>query len=140
MYKLEIYPDEALVVCVCSGEIEVKELQKASLELANHTDYARHYDGVIDLKSAKAALTPRQLQAFCQALVDRNGCRGSWCLISNSPMETAMAMIFAHALRERHPVGVFSTIKAASEYLNKDLSHHLSEYVRERRMASPMLL
>lgn len=139
MYKLDIYPDEALVVCVCSGEIEIEELQRASLELANHMDYAGHYDGVVDLKSAKAALTPRQLQAFCQALVDRNGCRGSWCLISNSPMETAMAMIFAHALRERHPVGVFSTIKAASEYLKKDLSHHLNEHIGKRRVGAYML-
>lgn len=126
MYKLDIYPEDALVTIVFSGPIKTEEIGMAILEMAKHSDYARHFNGISDCRLAESKITENELYRFNQRAKKTRITHGAWCLLVDRPLETAMAMIFAHALNEKQAIGVFSTVKAASEYLEKDLSHCLN--------------
>ncbi|MES0370880.1 MAG: hypothetical protein ABUK11_01240 [Mariprofundaceae bacterium] len=126
MYKLDIYPEEALVVLMFSGQLEIEEIETAIHEMASHSDYIKHFDGVSDCRSAKVMFSEKQLHQFNRKAKENGIARGVWCLLVDRPLETAMAMIYAHEIKENHPVAVFSTVKAASEYLNKDINYYLS--------------
>lgn len=133
MYKLDVYPEHELVVCAYSEQVTIDEIKAAITELANHPHYARHFDCVCDYRFAHAVFHEPELHQFIKSLKEQDIARGTWALLAGQPLETAMVMIFANTLKERHPVDVFSTIDAASRYLKKDLTPYLKDiYVTHR--------
>jgi len=134
MHQLAIYPEESLVVCVFSGQITISEIEETAKIMLSHPDFDIHLNGISDFRQAQVTFTRSELEYFNRAAIETPFTRGSWCLLADSPIETAMALIYANELKETHPVGVFSTIKGASNFLNKDLSQYLNESYRSRNI------
>lgn len=136
MHQLEIHPDDALIICHFSGHITIDEIEEATDELTALPDYSAELDGVSDFRHAQVTFTREELARFIRSSVENPVTRSSWCILADSPMETAMALIFASEMKKIHPVDVFSTVEGASDFLKKDLSDRLSENYRSRRTFS----
>lgn len=140
MYKLNIYPNESLAVCVYTGDVSVHEIEATSIEIASHPEYQDTLSIVSDFRQARVMYSKSELHRLSEGMAKSPLTVSSWCLLADSPAETAMALIFSHDLRDVHPVGVFCTIEAASEFVRRDLSRYLSENHRIRRALSPVFL
>lgn len=126
MHKVQIYPEQSLVVTHFSGPVTIEEIKKANLEIAKNPNYSKLFDGVSDFRFAQADFADYELLEFRKSAVKSDFNRGAWCLLASSPIETAMSMIFANKV-QNHPIKVFSTVNAASAYLHKDLKPLLDQ-------------
>lgn len=120
MHKIHIYPQQSLVITHFSGSITIEEVKKTNMEIAKDPRYSKQFDGVCDFRSAHADFTDMELLGFRELALKSNFNSGNWCLLVSTPIETAMAMIFANKAGKNN-IKVFSTVEAASEYLCKDL-------------------
>jgi len=134
VYEINVYPEESLVVCVYSGDFLVDEIGETMEIVASHPAYHDAMNIVSDFRKAAVRYTKNELHHLSARLTRSPVTASSWCLLADSPAETAMALIFAHDLREVHPVGVFCTVKAASEFIRRDLSPHLNDHHIIRRL------
>ncbi len=126
MHKIKVYPELSLVVTVFSGSISIEEIKAANLEIARNPDFNKYFDGVSDFRSAQACFTEHELFEFRSSAIRSDFTRGVWCILTSSPLETAMSMIFANKM-QKYIVKIFSTVEAASTYLQKDLQPMLNQ-------------
>lgn len=133
LHQINIHSHDSLIICSYSGQITIDEIEHATEEMVNRPEFSKAHDGVSDFRQAKVLFTRNELERFNAKAIENSFSTGSWCILADSPMETAMALIYAHEMKEVHPVEVFSTVQGASDFLKKDLSRYLSENYRRRR-------
>ena len=126
MHKVDVYPEQSLVVAVFSGPVTIEEIKQANIETAKDTKFEKHFDGVTDFRLAEASFTDLQLLRFRESALKSDFTRGIWCILASKPLETAMSMIFANKT-QKNQIKVFSTVEAASAYLNRNLQHLLAQ-------------
>jgi len=134
MHKVEIYPEQSLVVAVFSGLVTIEEIKQANIETAKDPKFKKNFDGVTDFRFAKASFTDQQLLQFRESALKSDFTRGIWCILASRPLETAMSLIFANKVQKNH-IKVFSTVEAASAFLNRDLRHLLAQSPSTARSA-----
>jgi len=126
MHKIDIYPEQSLVVSVFSGSVTIEEIKMANMKIARNSNFDKRFDGISDFRFAQANFTDNELREFRNSALKSDFTKGRWCLLVSTPLETAMSMIFANKI-VKQSVRVFSTVNAASEYLGQDLAPLLSK-------------
>jgi len=100
---------------------------EATQDMVAHPQFSTEFDGVADYRDAKVRFTAAELAGLTQSVKDRDMAHGTWCLLASGPLETAMMNLFQRNLKALHPIAIFSTVAAASNHLNRDLSAYLVE-------------
>lgn len=127
MKTLTILPEQKLILLVYHGDVTIQDVIEATRELVAHPHFSNEFDGVADYREAKVKFTAEELAGLTQSVKDQDMAHGTWCLLADGPLETAMMNLFKRNLRDLHPILVFSTVAAASKLLHRNLSDHLPE-------------
>ncbi|OGG96059.1 MAG: hypothetical protein A2508_03040 [Candidatus Lambdaproteobacteria bacterium RIFOXYD12_FULL_49_8] len=125
MIKVDIYPKERLIVAIYNGDIRMADAIEATGNMIVDPNFSPEFDGVIDYRQAELLFSVQEIIDFSDAAAKSKITGGRWCTIVSRPQETALLSIFKNHLKDQHPVELFCTINAASEYLGRDLSKYL---------------
>jgi len=126
-HQLNIYQHEKLIVVVFEGDISIEELKSARLEMINHPDYHESFNGVYDFRKAVKKYRQESLFSFSDTIVKEDKTKGKWCSLNKTPVETGLSELLKNKVKARHPFESFSTVLAASEFLQIRLQKYLKE-------------
>ena len=126
MVEFDIYPNEHLVVAYYEGRITFADVVEVTGRMIVDPRYQQEFDGVSDYRNGEINFTVKEVIAFSDAAAQNKIASGRWCILVSRPQETALLSLFKSHLKAQHPVELFCTINAASEYLGRDLSKYLA--------------
>ncbi len=124
-HSINIYPELKLTSVVFEGDITIEELLEAENDIQNHCDFKLDFNGVYDFRNSKKLFEPKDLDKLKNKSAHFNPNKGKWCSLNSAPFETALSSLFQNKRIEVHPFEVFSSVEAASEFLDIDLSNIL---------------
>jgi hypothetical protein len=122
MYDIRILKTIRTVLLDFEGDISFDEFVSCFEEANAHPDYSPEFDGVADLRKARLTLDDQEAEALAAFVVSGELSSGRWAILTASPHETALSILYEQAASEQHAAQVFSTVQAASAYLEVDLS------------------
>ena len=125
MYQFRIVPEENLIVLQFSGEVLWEEVGRYYGELVKDPNYHQELMGVCDLRGAELMFTPEESKMLARISREQQLTRGRWAFIADTPSGTALAMIFGKEIGDFHESQFFSSVDAASDFLDRDLSRYL---------------
>lgn len=119
---ITILPQERLIVVVVRGPVDRDRFHTAMYQLWNHPDYPSSKLFLFDISQADLLFTPAQIQALKQE-VRRNpqAFKGRGAMVTHTPMQTALGMIYNQHLPQGLEAEIFSTWEAACDFLGVSL-------------------
>nr|CRH06845.1 protein of unknown function [Candidatus Magnetococcus massalia] len=129
MIEYMVKPELQLVIAEFIGDIPFDELLYWHLELAARDDYQAHYFGLADMRRANMLATPQEVAELDALNEEQQIVTGRWAVLVATPREAAMAAHYENLKGSKHPMRYFSTLQAAAEYLEFDLTGYLPEEV-----------
>lgn len=126
MINYEICPDQELVVVSITGALDQESALASIVELRADSRYKSSFKGVCDFRSANTVFTLTELQLIVAVIEELPGKSLSmWALLVTAPRLTALANLYAELGKHLHQVKEFSTVKAAGDWLDRNLSAFL---------------
>jgi len=123
MNKVTIRHDKRLVVTRFEGPIDYLDVMQWMDQSLQDDSFSRDYDGIVDLRAASfKSVRAEKAELLAFYMIENDFTRGKWVVLVAAPMETALAVIYGDLAARQHPIEIFSTLRAASVFLNKDLS------------------
>jgi hypothetical protein len=122
MYEVKIYPELALSAITFQGLVDFELVQKSIEELGAHPDFSPDYRGVVDHRKSDIRMSPSEVRQVASMVQSTDTTRGRWAMLVDTPQVTALGTIYVEAIQGQHEETLFSTIEAASNYLEIDLS------------------
>jgi len=117
-----VFKDPAVVVVVVRGKISAADYADAAEKLWSHPEYAPDFPMLIDISQMEPQFSPRELLEMIRfTRANPQSLRGRGALITRTPIQTALALIYNTKLADRVGGGVFSTWDAACDHLGVDL-------------------
>lgn len=126
-HQFNIFPRKRLVAAVFEGDVSAEDMLEIRKQIIRHHDYEDDLRGVFDFRKARKIYHWDELEALSSDAKKNSPCRGKWCSINSTPKETAYSELFKLQITSTHPFENFSTVKAASQFLNTDLSEYLDK-------------
>jgi len=116
----------ALVVTRFEGAVDFDDVMSWLAALPDHPDFQSSDAVVVDMR----AITLKQTRAekaeeLARFMVSSRLSTGRWAVLVTGPIATALTVLYQNIAATQHPIGVFSTLKAAGEFLGQDLSTDL---------------
>lgn len=116
-------PEMKLLIKTLEGRATADDVIRSmdeELEIGlGHTDLSK----IIDMREADLDMTPSEVKRITgwyaeHGLASREA---AIAVITSTPLPTALAMVYSHALARVRPAATFSTPRAAIEWLGLDL-------------------
>jgi hypothetical protein len=126
-YILKIYPNDSLVIVIYQGKITLDELNETRSKIITHPDYSNDFNGVFDFRKATKIISTKDLQTLSETINNQKPAKGKWCSLNSTPYESALTEILKRKIDKTHPFEVFSSVEAASKYLDTPLSNYFNE-------------
>ncbi|MFA6962535.1 MAG: hypothetical protein WC205_17395 [Opitutaceae bacterium] len=121
-YGHAIDPDRRFIFQVYEGHFSLEQVIACTQRLWADPAYCKSYHGIIDISRMCVSHDIAQVRTYISFLQqDPHTSNVRWATITSSPWLTACAMIYRTAMAERHPIEVFSTWSAATDYLHLNL-------------------
>lgn len=121
MIHYKIDNKNKLVVAKLAGDVTFKELLDWHFELAAREEYEPSYSGIACMRDANMQVSMENLQELVEINRENNLVSGRWVCLVDTPMETALAMLYKSEKSDSHPMEVYSSTGAASAYLQHDV-------------------
>jgi hypothetical protein len=116
-----VHPQERLAVVQWFGQATFNDVVEWIDEVMAHPEFSIDFDGIVDLRKADLSLmTPTDVTAIAQIMIDRKLTRGAWVHLVSKAKETALSMVYSRSVGAGYRMQVFSTLESAAEYLGRD--------------------
>ncbi len=109
------------------GELRYRALEHFLRHIRARPEYRPDMNGVVDMRNAFFLLSPEEVEQFADLSAAIGFTSERWAYISDSPMGTALGMLYRERIADTHEGEVFSTPLGAAEYLCMDLHEYLPE-------------
>jgi len=105
-----------------NGSISADELFHSAADLRSDPNFKNEYARLVCMGNSEIAIPSTQRlqfhKSFAKQFTDRIG---NIAIVSTNPVEVANGMIFRSQVHEEHKVMIFSTKKAALEWLRRPI-------------------
>jgi hypothetical protein len=128
--KLQIFPDEKLVLESISGEVTLGAMIQKTKALFENPDYNPSFVGVIDFRRGITHMSKVELLGFANLINDSEQFgHAPWAILADDPMVVALSQIFQLRVKNPENIGVFTTVREAAKYVQRPkLIEYLDEY------------
>jgi hypothetical protein len=128
--KVQILPDEKLVLESISGEITLGEMIQKTKALFENPDYDASFVGVVDLRKGLAHMSKIELLGFANLINDSEQFgHAPWAILADDPMVVALSQIFQIRVKNPENIGVFATVREAAKFVQRpSLIQYLEDY------------
>jgi hypothetical protein len=127
--EFQVVPTKSLIVIQVSGEVRYRDLSGILDQIQGHPDYSPRMNGVVDLREAYVLMSPEEVEQLAQRTTQLGFSSERWAYLTDSPLATALSILYREHIAEVHEGEVFSTVAAASEYLGINLHPYLAETI-----------
>jgi hypothetical protein len=128
-YTYQIIPEHQLVIEKITGEVTVEGLAQKTQTVFSDPQYVPTYNGIMDLRKATSAMTKVELYGFA-SLISQTEMFGQskWAIVADDPIVVALSTIFQQRIPDQTTIGIFCTIEAAADFINKpEVLNYLSD-------------
>jgi hypothetical protein len=114
----KILPERRLIMASFTGTIEYKEVLQWFDEVRTHPDFSQEFPGLLDLRKAAFGMMAsskmvEKARALAEYMIKVNFTKAKWAILTDTPMETSLMMVYSKDASQRHPIEIFSTVEAA---------------------------
>ena len=115
-----------LVVDFVRGEVTVESLSRKFSALFRNPEYDHSMRGLCDLRHAYPRMKREDFERWTRELGNQTGFgRNRWAIVTDDPLLTAFAELFARRVGSDHQIRVFSTVEAAEDFVEIPLAEAL---------------
>ena len=133
--NFKIYPEKWLIASRFTGTIIFEDVLQWFNKTKEHPDFSPKYQGVIDMRTAVFGDANREnpgkmvkkTYALAEYMKKIDFTKSKWALITDTPVETSLLMMYAKDASKKHPIKIFSTVEAVEEYLNLSIADVLKD-------------
>lgn len=125
MYEYRIITAQGVIVQILTGDILLKDLENLYYEIINDPLFSRDYSFVGDFRQAVITLSLDEIATVVDFIISHNISKGKTAILINRSLDTAKLMLIGEQLNPHYLLSVFSTIDAASSFLNIQLNNLL---------------
>ncbi|MCB1173452.1 MAG: hypothetical protein KDK39_07805 [Leptospiraceae bacterium] len=119
-YKYKIYPDRDLLVDILEGEISAADLQGIYTHEIGDPDFKHVKKCISNIENAVFSFPVQELKKFIEFMIEPNpDPEFRWAILAGAPTETAFAVLIQRDPYFSDKVGVFSTLKACTAFLDR---------------------
>ncbi len=116
----KIYSEMNLIVVRFTGPIDFQDIYDWVNEAYKSEEYSKAYDGIVDFRDAVFKQTrPKKILELVAHMLKLDFTKGTWGILVNSPMETALSLIYTQEAAQTHPVSIFSTVEGAAKFIGR---------------------
>lgn len=127
MINQHILADKHLIIVQLRGPVSFDQVVAQIHGMTQDPLYDPSMDGVLDLRKAEPQVSPEQAEELGSLAVQKGVARGRWAYVADSPLTTALAMLYRERTSMAHDSEIFSTIEAAARYIGQDISKYLHD-------------
>jgi len=128
MYDYRIYENEKIVILRFWDKVTYNDYRNCFLEAGRDPRFSHDFKGLADERRVKADVSPDEVKKLAELVASKGLSKGKWAVLVDAPVPTALAVLYEEVVKKQHPLGIFSTIKRASEYLDQDIEPLLKEF------------
>jgi len=128
MYDYRIYKNEKIIILRFWGKVNYNDYLNCFLEAGRDPEFSHNLKGLADERRVQASIRPDETRKLADFVASKGLSKGKWAVLVSDPVPTALAVIYEEVVKKQHPLGIFSTIRAASEYLECNLESLLGEF------------
>lgn len=109
---------EKMIYHFISGDCDIDDFENAANKLIGDENFDQQYNILNDLSRCRFKFRHENLDRFVQFFIEQFGSRtGKSAIVVESPVETAVASLFQKRVEETRKIHLFSTYKAAIDWL-----------------------
>ncbi|MDM8538932.1 hypothetical protein QUF70_19425, partial [Desulfobacterales bacterium HSG17] len=116
MYGYRIFKNEKIVILRFRDQVTYNDYLNCFLEAGRDLDFSHDFKGLVDERKINADICPEEMKKLADFVASKGLSKGKWAVLVSDPVPTALALIYEEVVSRQHPLGIFSTIKRASEY------------------------
>ncbi|QTA79866.1 Uncharacterized protein dnl_21480 [Desulfonema limicola] len=128
MYDYRIYEKEKIVILKFWGKVTYDDYMNCFLAAGSDSRFSHDFQGLVDERNIIPLISPDEMRQLGEFVASKGLSKGKWAVVVNEPVPTALAVIYEETVKNQHPLGIFSTVKGGSEYLDLDLEPLLKEF------------
>jgi len=125
MIRYRVFPEQKLISLHPEGEVTFDELVAWHFEITRDPNYANTFDGIMNQRYATLLLEPEDMTAMIKLNKKHHFALGRWVHLIDTPMETALAMLYKKHPELDHDMAHFISNESASAYLGYDIAPFL---------------
>lgn len=125
MHSYRIIPEEELIIQKLYGDITLPHLLDFCEKIIKEPHFSPLSSIVFDFRNARILMSLEELKAAAHSYKDTECFRGRKAMLVNRSVDTAKIMIFRDYVGDDQRICVYSTLDAASTFLQNDLSRYL---------------
>jgi len=118
IYRYRIWPEHRLVVGGITGVVTMDTMRHLADLIWADPLYNTKYHGIADYRNAVFDMTPEEIDKTAAFFVgNTSAVEGRCVLLVDTPMETALSLLYSLTLRAKNDVAIFSTWTSASLFV-----------------------
>ena len=125
MIEYKIFTEQNLIAIQMGSNVLYRDVSELFARLLEDPHFSTELSGVVDLRKSTVDMSPEDVERLGGIAAELEISRGRWAYLADSPLSTALAILYRDKLAEIHDGEIFSTLEAASEYIGADLTPHL---------------
>ena len=130
--RFKILTERKLIIACFSGTIAYQDVLQWFDNTREHPEFSKHFQGIVDLRKAEfgkmaGVKMAEKARALAEYMIKIDFTTAKWAILADTPMETSLMMLYSKGASQKHPIEIFSTVKAAEEYLDIPLASALKE-------------
>lgn len=127
MIKYKIDKERQFVTAQMTGEVSYQDLIQWLFSFTTHPLYEPSFSGVLDMRPSSKLFAIHDIHDFILVVTKGSKVKGKWCCITDTPLQTAIALHYEVKNPGVHPFEVYSSEDAASSFLGVDVGRALEE-------------
>ena len=121
--KFKIYPDQNLLVDVCTGSLKYEHLTELVLHEINDPNFGSVNRILSNIADASFEITAQELEEFAKMIGSpAAGTEPRWAILTSSPSQVVVSILLKGSPVFKNMIEVFSTLEACTEYLGVTFS------------------
>jgi len=129
MINYGIYPEKKLIIIKVTENFNVERFQSFVAKIRTDSRHDQTFKGICDFRGIEITLGLDEVQQCADEFAKLPGqSLAMWALLVDTPHTTALATLYEDYCKYFHKAKAFSTVKAAGNWLGKDLSNYFQVY------------
>lgn len=130
MITYKVFTKQKLVSVKYTGEVTFQELLDWHNEIFADPEYKMGFDGLFDYRNCLFQVSGNEISDLATFISSGNKVSGKSVHLTDSPLPTALVIIYKDLAKNVHDVEVFSTINGVSAFLGYDVTPYISDNIR----------
>ncbi len=121
--KYKFYPEQNLLVDVCTGIMTYDNMKELFLQEIANPDFKSVHKILSNIIDSDLAITVEEIEEFAKFMSSPGeNPQARWAILTDKPDQVSFSLLLKKTPFFKNIIGIFSTIKACSDFLDISFS------------------